>query len=235
MVSTKQFLKVVVFVLLVFVIVFAVIDKKRMNEYRSQTETSNKAGSTNVTDQQSPFITIEKKETISIGAEYEETNGIISDDTTLEEVYGGDENYLWITEDMLIGSWSKNVESLDKLYETKDPDIIEFYYAADGLIHFYDYGLRKDLNFSTADRQKYNIWEWSYGCLVSWEPPIAKFTPSSDSNIFFWDLSDIDKGIIVFHDTYSTVSFHKISDGRVCESITSEFYTDKEGNILPIE
>lgn len=97
-----------------------------MNEYRSQTETSNKAGSTNVTDQQSPFITIEKKETISIGAEYEETNGIISDDTTLEEVYGGDENYLWITEDMLIGSWSKNVESLDKLYETKDPDIIEF-------------------------------------------------------------------------------------------------------------
>ena len=232
-ISTRKFLAVVISVLLIFIVVFAAIDKKRMNEYKSQNETSNKIESANEVDQQSPFKTIERVEPISIDTTYEVETEMISNDTTLEEVNFGDENYLWITEEMLIGSWSTNVESLDKLNVTTNPDIIEFYYGNDELLHYYDYGLAKNVNFST-DPTKWHIWEVSYGCLFSWGPPVAKFHVSRGTGLYLWDLSDIDKGTIVLEDKYSSKTYHKISDDRVCEFLHSEFSTDEEGNELPL-
>lgn len=75
-VSTKKFLLTVVSVIVVFIVIFAAIDKKRMNEYRSQIETGNKSGSANDSEQQSPFVTIERKETIS-----PDTNKMLSQET----------------------------------------------------------------------------------------------------------------------------------------------------------
>ncbi len=121
-------------------------------------------------------------------------------------------DYSYLSEDMLIGSWSPDIDE-------EQPNIMEFYYNSNGQLCYYYYTLVPKDGFSLMREGNIARMEYTHGHVSTLMNQascscLAKDDMTSEHSYY---LTELDKGIIT--DQFDGKQMYKVSDDRLSSGI----------------